>query len=503
MLRIARFVTRCQAPKGRPDVYSLVDSMAREQLAGELSSTLGPSLSQQTGVIRIRRLRVRIVVRGRHVDRTRLMEAWVRAICRQLFTALAYPHGGGQFEIHRAPSAAHFRAEFIRDLLGGIAAGRWYYRDREEILKLPRAGGVLAALRESPAEIAATLEALASLGALEPAAAILDDIALEEIFRTLSADGTVRLQAPWTEVLTSITRVLARHPPSRGLRLDSRSQALRLFALARGMGVLLGPRLWLTALTALALLSENGELWTDSARSPERICGQRLSPNVIALLQFLREGAEGTLGAPFLHAKLLREALGAVGLPVPEAVVSQAEPEPWREFDRASLLLLTGLLVQLDWPSSWPGVARQATLYALACAVRGTFDPAIPTLDRDAALFAGIFAEASTSGLRGFFAASAPPDEAADWPSAMDSLAGRLITAWTARIPGFRKAARPAIMRQFLDAPGRVRVEAKRVVVSLAPQPVFVALRIASLDEPVDDVPWFDGRRLEFGIESL
>ena len=189
---------------------------------------------------------------------------------------------------------------------------------------------------------------------------------------------------------------------------------------------------------------------------------------------------------------------------MPEPLVSHSEPESWREFSGASLLLLTGPLVRLGWAAAWRGVARQASLYALGCAIRGTFDPAVPDLDRDAALFAGIFGEPSLSALRACYAASTPPvDGAVDWPSVMDSLAARLIAWWTARLPGFRKAARTAIVRQFLIAPGRVRVEETRVVVSLSPQPVFAALRTGSLDEAVESVPWFDGRRLEFRIEGL
>src|SRR5579872_3117439 len=137
MLRIDRFVIQCRAPSHRTEVRSLADSIAREEIARELGDRLGPSLSRQTGVVRIRRLRVRIEVRGRAVSRSRLVDAWVRAICRQLFTALAYPHGGGQFEIHRAASPAEFRAEFIRDLLSGAATGRWQYHGREALLRMP------------------------------------------------------------------------------------------------------------------------------------------------------------------------------------------------------------------------------------------------------------------------------------------------------------------------------------------------------------------------------
>ncbi len=488
MLRISRFVTQCKAPRTRPEVYTLVDSMAREQVARELAAHLGPSLSKQAGVVHIRQLRIRIEIRGGTLDRRVLIETWVRAIGRQLFTALAYPHGGGHFEIQRAPSAAHFRAELVRDLLSGAAEGRWAYRSHAAVLRMPRAVGVLAILRENPTEIAETLEALNVLGALEQALSILDDLACEEIFRAIAASGSAAIEAPWQEVLAALTRVIARHSLSRGMPVDSRMQALRMFTLARSSGVRLGPRVWFTALTALALLSENGELWTDSQRTPERICGRTLTPDVAEFLSFLRHGDRGLVGAAHSpYAAQLRAALDAAALRVPEPVISRSEPAPWLDFEGASLLLLTGPLMRLGWAADWRGVAREASLYALACALRGPFNPAVPFVDRDAALFAGIFGEASASGLRGFFIGSAPPaGRAKDWPSSMDSLAAALLAWRTARLPGFRKAARAAIVRQFLTAPGRVRVEEQRVTIALAPRPVYVALRIGSLDDPVE-----------------
>jgi hypothetical protein len=502
MLRIDRFVIQCRAPRHRLEARSLADSIAREEIARELGARLGPSLPRQAGVVRIRRLRVRIEVRGRAINRSRLIDAWVRAICRQLFTALAYPHGGGQFEIHRAATTAAFRAEFIRDLLSGAASGRWEYRGREALLRMPRAEGVRAALSEAPGEIADTLAELAKLGSLESAVAILDDLVCEQLFRRIATSGGVTTEGPWEEILALVTRVLMQYPPSRGLGVDSRAQALRMFALAQGMDVRLGPRVWLTVLTALALLAANGELWTGSPRTVEQICGLRLSPDVIALLEYAR-GAMRAGEAAAREPQQLRNALKAAGLREPEPVVSQSEPQPWREYEGASLLFLTGPLLPLGWAAAWSGSARQAALYALGCAVRGVFDPAIPWVDRDAALFAGLFEEASASGLRALLAATPPPSGSADWPSAVESFASRLITVWASGIPGFRRAGRDAIVRQFLKSPGRLRVEESRVLVSLAPRPFFVALRIASLDEPVERVPWFGDRRLEFRIEGL
>jgi hypothetical protein len=505
MLRIARFVTRCQAPQGRSEVYSLADSIVREQLAGALAGALGPSLSRQTGVVRIKRLRVRIEVRGRSIDRGRLIEAWVRALTRQLFTALAYPHGGGHFEIERAASPAHFRAGFLRDLLSGTAPGRWIHRDREALLRLTRADAVMAALREDPSEIVDTLAALAEMGSLEGVVTILDDLALEEIFRAIAATGKIATDAPPEESLAQIARALKRHPPSRGLRLDSRAQALRLFVLDGHAGVQSGPRVWLTVLTALALLAEYCELWTASPHTVEQICGRRLSPHVVELLEFLRPGSlTAPPGSPGGSRTVLLEALHAAGLKPPEPAVTASALEPWRDLDGASLLLLTGPLASLGWVAHWPGLAAQFTLYALAGAIRGVFDPGTLTIDPNAAFFAGIFGEPSLSALRQSFAESSPPpDTAADWRSAADLLAARLIAWWTQRLPGFRKATRTAIVRQFLTSPGRVRVEEARVVVELAANPVFVALRIASLDAPVENVSWFGGRRLEFRIEGV
>ncbi len=503
MLRIARFVTRCQTPKNRTEIRWLADAVAREQLPRELGAFLGPSLSRDPSVVRIRRLRVRILVRGRSLDRQRLMEAWVRAIGRQLFTALAYPHGG-HFEIERAPSRAHFRARLMRDLLSGAVPGKWIYAGQEALFGLPRAEAVMMLLRESPAEMTEVLEALFTEGSLEPALAILNDVSLEEIFRTIATAGNFPLDSPRIEWLAEAVRVLRQIAPSRGWPLDSRAQALRMFVAAVRMGVRLAPRAWLTILAALALFAEYGELWTASPRPVEQICGGRHAEDVKAFAGSIREKVQTAAAETPPLRGLLMEALRAAALPVPEPAIARENPEPWREFDAASLLLVTGPVLKLGWAAGWRGVAAQATLYALACAVRGNFDPLLGSIDPSAAIFAGIFGEVSPRALRDFYANTAPPaGTAADWPGAMDQLAARLIQWWTERLPGFRKSARSAIVRQFLTTPGRVRVEENRVVAWLAHNPLFVALRIANLDDAVENVPWLGGRQLVFRLEGL
>ncbi len=488
MLRIARFEMKCRAPAGREDVYALASSVAREQLATELSAFLGPSLSRQPGFVRIRLLRVRLVVRSSAVDRGQLLDGWVRAITRQLFTALAYPAGGGQFEIQRSPSGAHFRAEFIAALLAGTAPGNWAYRQYARILALPRAEAVMAVLREDPAELLDLLDALEAVGSFEAALALPGEAELEELFRAIATQpGIPGGFAPAD--FADIARILERHPPIRGLSLEGRAQALRLFVLARREGVLPGPRAWHAALAALRMLSENAALWWASPLTVEQICGRPLPAAVAELLELLR-------AAPSARPHVLA-ALAAAGLPRPASAASAAS-EPWRELDRASLLLLAGAVLRLDWHREWQSDPRgfQCFLYGVAAAVRGSFNAAVPFADPDAALFAGIFGEPSLEALRRFFAADS---RAARIPESADAL-----LAWfTARVPGFRRAAPEAIVRQFLSSPGRVRVEEQRVLVHLAANPVFLAVHIASLDEPLERVPWFDNRKLEFRIEGL
>jgi hypothetical protein len=79
-------------------------------------------------------------------------------------------------------------------------------------------------------------------------------------------------------------------------------------------------------------------------------------------------------------------------------------------------------------------------------------------------------------------------------------LAAKLIGEFTSLVPGFRRASREAIVRQFLRKPGRVQVGEHVVSVLLAPSPFHVALRIAGMDDPVQPVNWMNNRRLEFRL---
>jgi hypothetical protein len=186
--------------------------------------------------------------------------------------------------------------------------------------------------------------------------------------------------------------------------------------------------------------------------------------------------------------------LQVVGLAQPRAAAEGS----WIDLERASLLLLIRPLLAMPWRLEWrhDPLALQSLLYGLACEIQNQFDPRVPRLDRSAAALAGIFGDAVLTPMRRFFGAS-------DRAPLLRTIASELIAKFTAMLPGFRKAEQAAIVRQFLCTPGRIRVDDESVLVVIEPNPWFAAVRIASLDHPIEAVPWFEDRRVEFRIEGL
>jgi hypothetical protein len=123
------------------------------------------------------------------------------------------------------------------------------------------------------------------------------------------------------------------------------------------------------------------------------------------------------------------------------------------------------------------------------------FDPQVQTLDPGLALFAGYFDEPGLAHLRAVLGALGE--------TFFDERAETLIRAFASQIRGFRRATRAAIVRNFIQTPGRVRLEERRIAVVLDANPFQVALHIAGLDAPLDSVFWLGGRRVEFEIGGL
>jgi hypothetical protein len=463
----------------------------REQLTEELAGFVGPSLLGRRGYIQIQRLRVRLVIRGRTIDKRQIMDGLVRAICKELFTALAYPEAGGQFEVKRWESPEQFRAHFLLDFLAGSAGGQWHYRRYAALAAKPRGEAVFAVLNEAPGALIEQLAACDGVGSLPGALAVLDQFQLEMIVQTIQLSGRVSKEMPSTEDLRAVAAAYAILPLSRSIRLNDRAHALLRFVAAWRQGLNVGPRSWLTCTTVLQILSENGELLSGSERATQEIVGRPLPPEAEPLIAMIRASSESRREA----AALVERA----GLPKP-VIAQQAA---WLEMEQASLLLLVGPLIHLGWHRQWraDSMELQCWLYALACQVRGEFDPALKRFNRAAGLFAGIEGDSSLAAMRQIYASGTGRTQ-------LSETAGALLARVKSLLPGFRKAQNAAIVRQFLNTAGRVQVSRDAILAVLDPNPFWIAAHLAGLDGKIEAVPWFrseDSSRktLEIRLEGL
>ena len=240
---IDKLVTRCRVSRRHESAAGLVDRVVRRRLAAEVTEFVGPALSRQARVVRIRRLSVKVEIASGEISEDALAAAWARALARSLFEALAYPSDSGPVQIVRAESPAAFRAVFLRDLLTGQAGTRWEYAEFSELLRLPSHEAAVSLLLRHPENLVATLIALDGSPALQRLLSDLDELSLERLFVAIARADTRVASEPltpedliWTVYRRSRRSAAPRHrperPPSGPLDLRAHARWGRTYATA-------------------------------------------------------------------------------------------------------------------------------------------------------------------------------------------------------------------------------------------------------------------------------
>jgi hypothetical protein len=232
-LTIERFVTRGKVSR-RPNVGgALIDRVARERFAAECGRQLSRPWSLELGVVRIRRLWIRVAISPEQLKPEALTAAWVAAFIRELFKALAYPDG---VEIVRFESKAMYLAAAIRDLVIGSVAQRWEYEEFKRFFNYGAAETVLALLGELPSEIIPTFWNLESWGLFDRVFALWDEVALDRLFILIGSESGVQNDKLVMEDLITVGRLLLSGGftsipigSSRPTHLGERKLALKLF----------------------------------------------------------------------------------------------------------------------------------------------------------------------------------------------------------------------------------------------------------------------------------
>jgi hypothetical protein len=537
-LTIERFVTRCEIPRRMSNRASLVDRVARERFVAECGRFLD-AWPSQLGIIRIRRLAVKLRVDPSRFDETSLSQAWAEAFLQELKIVLAYPTGAGKIEMVRAESRAAWLATFMADLLAGIAPQRWQYEEFRELFRLAKAEAALTLLAREPAEAVPTLLALERSGTLTRVLDLFDEYKLEQLFRVISDSlgESTETRISIGDLLTIGRLILAHRPPTE-TKLEGRRYALGLFLLLNETQI--GgwtPRRILYALIALQALvdwlriDESRSWRSELAGEPGKDQRGYLLPDaVIKLLQEIRAttGAanHSPLSKDIVTLAMLVENLRSALSP---SQVPHEKKEAWINSECAGLFLLLGTLKQLDWytkmlncPFSSTHGSRAVTylMGALGLAVLDRFTETPEKLDCGVALFAGWEGDPDLAGMWSFFESTSADDRrqllarllgdeediersALTWLQSFNAMAERVIRRFADKVRGFRGAHRSFVTKQLLSVPGRVRIGNEHILVVLSPRPFNVALHISAMDELVDYVSWLGNRRIEFHLEGL
>ena len=515
-LRIGKLATRCLAARGQEGAGALVDAVAREALPRELLERLGPSLDRQPAVVRLKLLNVAVRIDLAELKRGGLAGAWAKAFARALHEALARPDGEGE-RLRHFESPASYLAAMIAYASRGPPEGRpWQFPELEARAGRHPAIVVLDLLLESGPLLGEVLEELRRAGNLVMALALLDEVGLEQLLRTVAeAEGGDFALTAAQLIAVASALVAMRTPPGIG-EAASRRQAIELWLKFRRemplRGIWYGTRLLLRFLEEPALLAR----WGRSARRPQsQSAGADALPPALAGImsrfpdwcEQLRRQLE--LGLTERAAAALEELRQITPSAAP---LRRASEVLWLRSDCAGMLLLYPIIGRLGWVRLYrdPGFGPRVFQALIAGAAMRLLYPWQPDdrVELAAGLLAGLIEEPDRLGIAHIFASTPVaaldlfPD-AADWPAALDAAADALALGLATRIRGFRNAGRESIVRHFLRVPGRILIEEKELRVVLDPSPWSVVLHVSGADDALPDIEWLGRRRVTYVLEGL
>lgn len=564
-----------------------IDRISPGELSAECRRQLKGRWSGQTGVARIRQLRIRLKIPAKPLPADALVKAWTSAFLSELYAAFAHLHN---VEIAQFQNRSEYLATAIRDLLNGVAGQRWAYEEFRHLFDANPAEAVQSLFRNEPTEAVGVLLILEDWGWLDRLLAVCNETDLEQLFAVVKGRASAARLS-----FQDLVRVAQLALEYRSLEiklpdtttLADRKIALKLFLrLARQydgkpdippgtiVEVLRILRALLNLFSSVAnrlyALAGSKHLQSSSILSGASLAERdRKSAAIIELLNLLRKWANSSpheilldqfwsmiATAPdslqIAFAEMLpklstavssatqRQQLAALWdiittvstekrmafaelLADPTSAPSRGIESKWVSTDCAGLFLLVRVLDKLGWKDRVAQSSLGATygprlltytLAGVALAILGRFSEEPTHLDSGVALFSGWIEAPDLLGLRAFLAAgsvetrqdfleqlltqAAAIEYSASWQTGFDALASYLIYEFTEEIRCFGKPSRSFVVKNFLKLPGRILIEENRLAVTFGSSPLHVVIDLSRLDDPVESVSWFSGRRIEF-----
>jgi hypothetical protein len=557
-LTIGRLRVRTSIPRRLTTLASAVDDAVRRDFASALARTHVEEAVPRA-VCRIRQLIVRIKVTPDEVRQLKLPQLWADAFARALAVAVA---DAGSSDVLAAESRAHWLAQYLLRLVDGQPVDAWAYGEFSATASLPSAEAIVALLEANPSDAVEVLTILDSELNLGRAIARLDAGQLARLLglldrsaappgRRLGLDDVYEVAELMIEAARSAdypaatTALSAVGGPSLG-----DAQSILLFVAQLRIRVLGTRRLsagrirdalrlieWLYGLQ-IALPSEARMRVVAAAVSQLRQ-GQLPAMDIsLAELVLSTRAVFGVTDDDLNVAKDVSLTLERIQSQIPTigaATARQLEAR-WVDSDLASMFLLVGVVRRLGWPARirmsrcWEEYGPRALTYTLAGTALAIAGRPIDLSEADPGLllFAGWIDQPDVRGFRRWLDGSAtvnpgnddrrdllasllddesdeerPTGAEASWESTFGLLAHTLVRQFARSLRGFRQSGDRFIIDRLLSASGRVLVEPERLVVSLEPNPLWVAVRLSGADSPIDSVEWLSNRRLELELGGL
>jgi hypothetical protein len=539
---IGRLRVRASIPRRLRALASAVDDAARREFTPALRRARAGH-APAPAVCRIRQLRIRLQVTPDDVRRSRLSDLWAEAFERALTAAVANPGG---VDLIIAESRAHWIAQFLLRLLQGEPVDGWAYREFSQTASLMAADAITDILETNAAHAHDVLTILDGGHHLARLIAALTDTQIRRVVGVLDRSQPPSPRAIDVHDLSAVARLVlegGRETLDRRLP-DADSRAIALFIAQRRLCAFQGQPLRPPARIR------------DALHVIEWMCGlRRVMPGeestqaIAAVLARLRHGLLPPTDAPLAvllpllsrpvadprdgdadAARTLGDMIDRVLSEVPSTGAQAARQLTGRSIDSgfASLLLLVPAVLRLGWQqrirtsACWGEQGPRALTYTLAgaaLAIAGR-PPELAGVDPGLLLFAGWTGEPDVRGFRRWLegasvderrdllvsllpADESRPDAWSSWESAFRAVAHALVRRFADDLRGFRHSSDRFIIERFLSTPGRVLIEPDRLLVSLAPNALWIAVHLSGADSPVHSAGWLGDRRVEFELGGL
>jgi hypothetical protein len=522
-LAIDHFVTCCRtSPRADVD-RNRIDRIVRTEFVDSCARELASVFHGHTGVVRIRRLSVKLAFARRQLGEAAFGRQWAATFAASLKRALALPDGAGPLELRRFESRADWLAAAVAAVLQGDAATRWEFAELTWLASVSLAEAVNRILDLDFGNSATILLRLHARGRLDALLISIDEAALAQLMQRLDAELVAAAPLSADNLIEIAGRIVQHTAPFGAERLISRRRALSLWAaLADGQYGHWTPRRLSDALHSLDILI--GVFIAHSSESFATRLLRRIEDDAVGdntrtplghVLRMIAASVEDDRRARDALARLTATLtqlaqVFPLAATAGQRIVSEA----------AGVLLLIPSVLRLGWPQAvqttvlW-GHHGSRTLAYLLLGVgqelltndeRGRVDPAI-------AVFAGWMGEPNVAGYRRFrdnvtpeecwelsqtLGLSLPGTPAPDWSAVISAAADRLVGEFASRIRGFGKSSRRFVVQKLLMVAGEIVIEERRLQVALASCPFHVALHVSSMFETVGAVSWLGFRDLVF-----